>query len=184
RLAPRRSVREHRCLDRGGDPRRAVRPRGNDPHHRRPSRLRCEGRGRDPRPRRRVDRRARPARASHRGGRAVRPPLRAPAGGKRDRDRLRAVPPPSSATREREDDEVLGKAYDARLMRRLLGFVRPHAHLVALSGVLLLLVSVAQLSQPYIVKLAIDGPVARRDVRGINLLVLLYVIALVTELAF
>lgn len=82
----------------------------------------------------------------------------------------------------REDDEVLGKAYDARLMRRLLAFVRPHAHLVAASGALLLLVSGVQLLQPYLVKLAIDGPVARRDVSGLNLLVGLYVGALTIEL--
>jgi ATP-binding cassette subfamily B protein len=44
--------------------------------------------------------------------------------------------PRRKSTEKREDDEVLGKAYDARLMRRLLAYVRPHAYLVALSGLL------------------------------------------------
>jgi len=80
------------------------------------------------------------------------------------------------------DDEVLGKAYDSRLMRRLLAFVRPHAHLVAFSGLLLVLVSGAQLLQPYLLKLAIDGPIAHRDLTGLNLLVVLYVGTILVEL--
>ena len=82
----------------------------------------------------------------------------------------------------REDDEVLGKAYDARLMRRLLVYVRPHALLVAASGALLIAVSGAQLLQPWLVKLAIDGPIARRSVEGLNLLGFLYMLALALEL--
>ena len=95
-----------------------------------------------------------------------------------------AAPGPAgrAGAERREDDEVLGKAYDARLMRRLLAFVRPHTHLVAASGVLLLLVSGVQLLQPYLVKLAIDGPVARGDVSGLNRIVLLYIGALAAEL--
>lgn len=87
-----------------------------------------------------------------------------------------------SSGREREDEDVLGKAYDARLMRRLLTFVRPHAHLVAASGTLLLLVSAAQLVQPYFVKMVIDGPVAHRTLEGLDRIVLLYAAALVLEL--
>ncbi len=60
----------------------------------------------------------------------------------------------------REDDEVLGKAYDARLARRLLPFLRPHRALLAGSLVLLLAVSAAQLLQPWVLKHALDGPVA------------------------
>ena len=54
------------------------------------------------------------------------------------------------------EEEVLGKAYDARLMRRLLGYLRPHKAYVA--GALLALVGDAafQLAPPYLVKMAID----------------------------
>ena len=82
----------------------------------------------------------------------------------------------------REDDEILGKAYDARLMRRLLAYVRPHAHLVAISGLLLVVVSGAQLLQPYLLKLAIDGPIARKDLTGLEILVALYIGTIVIEL--
>jgi len=67
-------------------------------------------------------------------------------------------------------------------MRRLLAFVRPHQHLVAGSGVLLVLVSGAQLLQPYLIKLAIDGPIAKRQLTGLNLIVLLYIGTIVAEL--
>src|SRR5262245_4048343 len=96
-------------------------------------------------------------------------------------------PRPASSSapgRPREDDEVLGKAYDARLMRRLLTFVRPHWHIVAGSGFFLLLVSASQLLQPYLLKLAIDGPMAHRTLEGLDRITLLYLAALVAELGF
>ncbi len=40
------------------------------------------------------------------------------------------------------EEEVLGKAYDGRLMRRLLGYMRPYGLLVGLSLVFLLMQSV------------------------------------------
>ena len=37
-----------------------------------------------------------------------------------------------------DEDEILGKAYDARLMRRLLGYLRPYRGLVVLGlGIIL-----------------------------------------------
>jgi len=55
-----------------------------------------------------------------------------------------------------QEDEILGKAYDARLMRRLLRYVRPYAGTVAVSLVLLLLLSVTQVVPPIIAKEIID----------------------------
>ncbi|SPE39490.1 ABC transporter related [Candidatus Sulfopaludibacter sp. SbA3] len=54
------------------------------------------------------------------------------------------------------EEEVLGKAYDARLMRRLLGYMRPYRTLVALSLVFLLAQSVFQVLGPLLTKTAID----------------------------
>jgi len=45
-----------------------------------------------------------------------------------------------------QEDEILGKAYDARLMRRLLGYLRPYRRPVILSVVLLLLATTNVLS--------------------------------------
>jgi len=81
------------------------------------------------------------------------------------------------------DEEVLGKAYDARLMRRLLGYLRPHKHWVA--GALLALVgdSVLQLAQPYLVKLAIDRYIAQGDLAGMNRIALVYLAVLLGAFA-
>jgi ATP-binding cassette subfamily B multidrug efflux pump len=80
------------------------------------------------------------------------------------------------------EEEVLGKAYDARLIRRLWGYVRPHHGLVALSVALLLAVSAAQLVQPYIIKVAIDGYIAKKSLDGLGSLAVLFLLALIAEL--
>ena len=54
------------------------------------------------------------------------------------------------------EEEILGKAYDGRLMRRLLGYMRPYRTLVALSLVFLLIQSVFQVMGPLLTKTAID----------------------------
>ena len=54
------------------------------------------------------------------------------------------------------EEEILGKAYDARLMRRLMGYMRPYRGRVALSLVFLLAQSVFQVMGPLLTKTAID----------------------------
>ncbi len=54
------------------------------------------------------------------------------------------------------EEEVLGKAYDGRLMRRLLAYLRPYRFTVACSLVLLLLLSVLQVTGPLLTKIAVD----------------------------
>ncbi len=54
------------------------------------------------------------------------------------------------------EEEILGKAYDGRLMRRLLGYMRPYRMLVGLSLVFLLAQSVFQVMGPLLTKTAID----------------------------
>ncbi len=54
------------------------------------------------------------------------------------------------------EEEVLGKAYDARLMRRLLTYMKPYKAIIAVSTLLLLVDSVFQVTGPLLTKLAID----------------------------
>ncbi len=54
------------------------------------------------------------------------------------------------------EEEVLGKAYDARLMRRLLTYIRPYKAAVAISLVLLLLNALLQVVGPLLTALAVD----------------------------
>jgi ATP-binding cassette, subfamily B, multidrug efflux pump len=54
------------------------------------------------------------------------------------------------------EEEVIGKAYDSRLMRRLLTYLKPYQRIVAISLALLLLDSVLQILGPLLTKLAVD----------------------------
>jgi ATP-binding cassette subfamily B protein len=54
------------------------------------------------------------------------------------------------------EEEVLGKAYDARLMRRLLGYMRPYRALVSFSLFFLLAQSVLQVLSPLLTRVAVD----------------------------
>jgi ATP-binding cassette, subfamily B, multidrug efflux pump len=54
------------------------------------------------------------------------------------------------------EEEVTGKAYDSRLMRRLLAYMRPYWKLVAVSLLFLLLQSGLQVLGPLITKVAVD----------------------------
>jgi ATP-binding cassette subfamily B multidrug efflux pump len=79
------------------------------------------------------------------------------------------------------DEATLGKAYDAQLIRRLWGYVRPHRRLVVASMALMLTVSAVQLLQPYLIKLAIDDHIASGRLEGLGRLALLFLAALVAE---
>jgi ATP-binding cassette subfamily B multidrug efflux pump len=54
------------------------------------------------------------------------------------------------------EDDVVGKAYDSRLMRRLLTYLRPYKVQVGVSLAAILLKAVADVSGPYLTKVAID----------------------------
>ncbi len=55
-----------------------------------------------------------------------------------------------------QEEEVLGKAYDSRLMARLLQYLRPYRWQVAIALVSILLKSFADVLGPYLTKVAID----------------------------
>ena len=54
------------------------------------------------------------------------------------------------------EEEVLGKAYDARLMRRLLAYLRPYWVVVSLALAAIVLYGVFQAAPPYFIKLLVD----------------------------
>ena len=77
-----------------------------------------------------------------------------------------------------QEDEVLGKAYDARLMRRLWAFTRPHTRLVLATCALFPAVAVLELIQPYLIKVAIDDHILRRDWAGLGGVAALFLLVL------
>jgi ATP-binding cassette, subfamily B, multidrug efflux pump len=83
-----------------------------------------------------------------------------------------------------QDEEVLGKAYDGRLMRRLLGYLRPYRPPVAWALGALIGGSALQLAQPYLMKVAIDRYIARHDLSGLNLVALGFLAILVGSFVF
>ena len=72
------------------------------------------------------------------------------------------------------DEEVLGKAYDAVLMRRLLRYLRPYRRLVALSLAAIITNAMLQLAQPYLMKIAIDRHIATGNLDGLDSIALLF----------
>ncbi len=55
-----------------------------------------------------------------------------------------------------QEEEVLGKAYDSRLMRRLLVYLRPYRWQVVVSLVSILFKATADVLGPYLVAIEID----------------------------
>jgi ATP-binding cassette, subfamily B, multidrug efflux pump len=55
-----------------------------------------------------------------------------------------------------QEEEILGKAYDSRLMRRLLTYLRPYRVQVTVALVSIILKSFADVLGPYLIKVAVD----------------------------
>ena len=64
------------------------------------------------------------------------------------------------------DEEILGKAYDSRLMRRLLVYLRPYWRMTLFALVAILLFGILQAVPPYLLKVEVDrylDPTARAE---------------------
>src|SRR5690349_19159163 len=61
-----------------------------------------------------------------------------------------------AAKKAMADDDVIGKAYDGRLMRRLMTYLRPYKLQVALSAVAIIFKAGTDVVGPYLVKVAVD----------------------------
>jgi ATP-binding cassette, subfamily B, multidrug efflux pump len=61
-----------------------------------------------------------------------------------------------SPKKAQQDDEVAGKAYDGRLMRRLLTYLRPYKLQTALSAIAIIFKAGSDVLGPYLVKVAVD----------------------------
>lgn len=64
------------------------------------------------------------------------------------------------------EEEVLGKAYDSRLMKQLLGYLRPYRGTVVLAVLLIVFYSILQVAVPLFFKVAVDryfGVAAAQD---------------------
>jgi ATP-binding cassette subfamily B multidrug efflux pump len=80
-----------------------------------------------------------------------------------------------------EQEEVLGKAYDIGMIRRLWQFIIPYKRLFFLSLLLLPLQQAFGLAQPYLMKVGIDRYIASKDLWGLQSVMLLFLAALIGE---
>ena len=78
-----------------------------------------------------------------------------------------------------EADERLGRAFDRRLVARLAQAARPHRGLIAGSMLLFPVIAVAELLQPWLLKVAIDDHILKSDWLGLTWVAGLYVAVLV-----
>ena len=82
------------------------------------------------------------------------------------------------------DEEVLGKAYDSRLMARMLRYLRPYALPVAGAVVLLMLASALAVVGPYLTKIALDEAIPRGDGGQLGFLAMLFLASIVLVFVF
>jgi ATP-binding cassette subfamily B multidrug efflux pump len=77
-----------------------------------------------------------------------------------DEQKKTAAAPPQPIkpddSRKTADDDVVGKAYDGRLMRRLVRYLAPYKLQVAVSAVAIVLKAASDVLGPYFVKVAVD----------------------------
>jgi len=78
-------------------------------------------------------------------------------------------------------EEPMGRAYDAKLFRRLLGFLRPHVRLVLAALALLLLSAGVALVGPRLTQYALDVAIPRHDVGMLGGLAVIYLLALALD---
>lgn len=82
------------------------------------------------------------------------------------------------------EDEVLGRAYDRRLVARLWIYVRPYRGLIALTVALFPFIAGVELIQPYLIKVAIDQHILKGDWPGLAPVAGFFLLALVGQYLF
>jgi ATP-binding cassette, subfamily B, multidrug efflux pump len=85
---------------------------------------------------------------------------------------------------EPHDEQALGKAYDTRLMLRLLRYIKPYRGSAVLAVLYILAASVLSVVQPYLTKIAIDRYINEGDSAGLTKLALAYLGTLIAAFAF
>ncbi|WP_243374990.1 ABC transporter ATP-binding protein [Geotalea sp. SG265] len=82
------------------------------------------------------------------------------------------------------EDEIVGKAYDRQLMGRFIRYLSPYRRLVAVSLVVLPLVAVCKLAQPWLLKVAIDNHIVAGKMAGLPVIAASYLGLILAEALF
>ena len=81
------------------------------------------------------------------------------------------------------EEDVLGKAYDARLMRRLLGYLRPYRRDVVVASVTIIGHSIIELAPPLLTRLVLDRYIPAGDLAGMARIATIYLGVLLASFA-
>jgi ATP-binding cassette, subfamily B, multidrug efflux pump len=81
----------------------------------------------------------------------------------------------------KSEEEVLGKAYDGKLMKRLLSYVKPYKRFVIFAILLNIVVAALGPIRPYLTKIAVDDYIAKSDYNGLLLIGLLLFASLLLQ---
>lgn len=92
------------------------------------------------------------------------------------------VTPPAPG--QAQEDAILGKAYDSRLMVRLWQYVRPHWALLFLALFLIPVTVAFEIAQPFLLAIAIDVYIAQRVTDGLGTLAGVFVGCVLLQAAF
>lgn len=74
------------------------------------------------------------------------------------------------------DDEILGKAYDRRVVERLSTYLTPVRPQIIQALALMVITGLTALANPYLIKAAIDGPITNHDYASLRLITALFVV--------
>jgi ATP-binding cassette subfamily B protein/subfamily B ATP-binding cassette protein MsbA len=72
-------------------------------------------------------------------------------------------------------EDLQHKQYDSRIMRRLLGYIKPYTRQMILALLLMAVVTAMALAGPYLIKLALDNAIARGDIPLLQRVILAFV---------
>jgi ATP-binding cassette, subfamily B, multidrug efflux pump len=81
----------------------------------------------------------------------------------------------------KSEEEVLGKAYDSRLMKRLLGYIKPYRKYVIFAIILNIIVAGLGPLRPILVKVAVDKYISKSDFHGLITIALLLLATLILQ---
>ena len=78
-------------------------------------------------------------------------------------------------------DEIVGKAYDRKLLLRFVAYLRPYIWIVVAVLCILPLTTAAKLAQPWLIKLAIDNHIVKGDLSGLPAIALYFLLLILAE---
>jgi ATP-binding cassette, subfamily B, multidrug efflux pump len=80
-----------------------------------------------------------------------------------------------------QDDEIIGKAYDSRLMKRLLEYLKPYKWFVIMAILLSIFVASFGPLRPYLTKVIIDDYIVKKDYNGMIFLIIILFFTIIIQ---